>query len=138
MKEYKFQIPIYKVDVLVIQIEGAQDLDRVKALCTSNDIEMTETFERNIVQEFKNGGDTYRNLDKRRIILFLYPFDDMRERANIIAHEKRHIEDRVLNYFGVDDVESAAMLAGYLGEEFFNFDCSDGGDPVYMGHTESQ
>ena len=45
-----------------------------------------------------------------------------RTRANVYSHEKRHIEDRVLQYASVDDIESAGLLAGFLGEKFYDFD----------------
>lgn len=32
----------------------------------------------------------------------------------VVNHEKRHIEDRILQHCGIDDIEAAAYLAGYL------------------------
>ena len=68
-----------------------------------------------------NGGDTYRNLEHRRIIVIFYLMEDNMSRAEVYSHEKRHIEDRILKFYGVDDIESAGLLAGFLGERFYEF-----------------
>ena len=121
MKTHEFQIPLYKVSVLLVQIEGPDDIGCIERLCKEHEIEVTQTLMENVTYNKKNGGDTYRDLDRREIIVFFYPFSSQMDRVNVLCHEKRHIEDRVLNYFGVNDVESAAMLSGYLGEKFYQF-----------------
>ena len=118
MIKKEFEIPIYKVSVLIVQIESANDMEDVEQLCAENEIEVTPSLKENIIYNRKDGGDTYRDLVHRRIVVFFYPFSNLTEKANIICHEKRHIEDRILDYFGVEDIESAALLAGYLGEKF--------------------
>ena len=122
MKEFKFNIPIYDVDVLIVQIESPEDKEKVKKICEEKNINFTEEFENAILRGVVNGGDTYRDLNNRNIVMFLYPFDNAKKRANVLNHEKRHIEDRVLSYFNVDDIESAALLAGFLGEKLCEFD----------------
>lgn len=47
--------------------------------------------------------------------------EDNTHRAEIYSHEKRHIEDRVLDFFSVNNIESAGLLAGFLGEKFYEF-----------------
>ena len=122
MKTFKFNIPLYDVDVLIVQIESPEDKEEIKKICEEKNIDFTEEFEDAILRGAVNGGDTYRDLNNRNIVMFLYPFDDVKKRQNILCHEKRHIEDRVLSYFGVDDIESAALLAGFLGEKLFEFE----------------
>ena len=45
-----------------------------------------------------------------------------KNRDNCYSHEKRHIEDRVLEWYSVNDIESAGLLAGFLGEKFADFE----------------
>lgn len=124
MKKRSFVIPFYKVSVTLLQIEGAQDekavlpyLRKVKASKEGIDY-MLDGIRNGAV----NGGDTYRDLEHKQMIVFFYPMENELKRAEIYSHEKRHIEDRVLQFFRVDDIESAGLLAGYLGEQFYKFE----------------
>lgn len=124
MKKRSFVIPFYKVSVTLLQIEGAQDekavlpyLRKVKASKEGIDY-MLDGIRNGAV----NGGDTYRYLEHKQMIVFFYPMENELKRAEIYSHEKRHIEDRVLQFFRVDDIESAGLLAGYLGEQFYKFE----------------
>ena len=131
MKTITFEVPLYKVDVTLVQIERKEDLDSVISLFEDNGITETATVEDYIKRELHDGGDTWRNLEKRVMIVVFYPFSSPESRANIYEHEKRHLEDRILNYFGVEDIESAAILAGYLGEQFYHFTYDTNSDQLY-------
>lgn len=122
MKTLKFKIPLYKVTIDLIQIEDKNDIEPVKAYFKKNRIEPIEEVLDNIAEEAYDGGETYRLLSKLRMTVVFYRFSSDIEKANSYAHEKRHIEDRILEYFDVNDIESAAILAGYLGEKFYEFD----------------
>lgn len=75
----------------------------------------------NIIHNYKNGGETFRNLNKCKILVIFYAMENDYERAKVYSHEKRHIEDRLLQWFSVDDIESSALLAGHLGKVFYEF-----------------
>lgn len=79
--------------------------------------EVTDDIERGYV----NGGETYRNFDMRRILVIFYPMSNKKMQAKVYSHEKRHIEDRVLEFCGINNIESAGYLAGFLGEKFYEF-----------------
>lgn len=123
MKTLKFDIPLYGIHVDLVQVETKDDKDGViksmRAIkCRQEFIdEITDYIERGCY----NGGDTYRNLDLKRILVIFYPMSDEETRAEVYAHEKRHIEDRVMEWASVDDIESAGLLAGYLGKMFYRF-----------------
>lgn len=121
MKKYEFQLPYYKVDVTLLQVEGKKDENYVAQLLKSIDAEDTEYTLEGIRRGAVNGGDTYRDLNNKRMAVLFYPMEDNIHRAEIYSHEKRHIEDRVLEFFGVNDIESAGLLAGFLGEKFYEF-----------------
>ena len=83
--------------------------------------EFIDEFIDYIERGYYDGGNTYRNFDFKRILVIFYPMSDEETRAELYAHEKRHIEDRVMQHASVDDIESAGLLAGYLGKMFYQF-----------------
>lgn len=123
MKTLKFNIPLYGIHVDLVQVETKDDKDGVirfmRAIkCQQEFInEITDYINRGCY----NGGNTYRNLDLKNILVIFLPMSDEETRAEVYAHEKRHIEDRVMQWASVDDIESAGLLAGYLDRMFFKF-----------------
>lgn len=116
MKLRNIRVPIYDFKIGLIEIESKEDKDRVVEImtkfgCSSEDIEDESN---GIEQECMNGGNTYRQLGNRKILVTIYPCKDEATRREILNHEKRHIEDRILEHCGVDDIEASAYLAGYL------------------------
>lgn len=61
-----------------------------------------------------NGGSTFRNLDMKQFLVIIHPCKNEQTRRMVVNHEKRHIEDRILQHCAIDDIEAAAYLAGYL------------------------
>ena len=121
MVKLDFQIPLYKVDITLLQVESKEDESAVTELLKSIDAEDIEYTINGIRRGAVNGGDTYWNLELRRIIVVFYLMEDNMSRAEVYSHEKRHIEDRILKFYSVDDIESAGLLAGFLGERFYEF-----------------
>lgn len=123
MKTLKFNIPLYGVHVDLVQVETKDDKDGVirsmRAIkCQQEFInEIGDAIERG----YYNGGDTFRDMNLRKILVIFYRMEDEETRAEVYAHEKRHIEDRVMQWASVDDIESAGLLAGYLGRMFYRF-----------------
>ena len=123
MKTLKFDIPLYGIHVDLVQVETKDDKDGVirfmRAIkCRQEFInEIGDAIERGCY----NGGDTFRDMNLRKILVIFYRMEDEETRAQIYAHEKRHIEDKVMQWASVDDIESAGLLAGYLGRMFYRF-----------------
>lgn len=123
MKTLKFDIPLYGIHVDLVQVETKDDKDGVikfmRAIkCQQEFInEIGDAIERGCY----NGGDTLRDMSLRKILVIFYRMEDEETRAQIYAHEKRHIEDRVMEWASVNDIESAGLLAGYLGRMFYRF-----------------
>lgn len=124
MIKTKFTVPIYNVDVLLIQVESKKDLEDVKKtikwINPADDI--FEEVVTNTEDEDVNGGLMVRNEGWKRFMCLFYPFTDNDKKVETYDHEKRHLEDRILDFVCVDDVESAALLAGYLGVKFRKFE----------------
>lgn len=121
MKKKKIKIPIYNIDMTVVEVENKNDADavckEVKYVC--REIEYIDTIRRTIENEEHDGGEAIRNLLLRKILVVIYKCSSEKKRREIIGHEKRHIEDRILEFFNINDIESAAMLAGFLSSEFY-------------------
>lgn len=124
MIKYSFNIPLYYVKVTLVQVEGVEDAAPVEAIlkAVKTDKEWIEYTVGGIKRNCRNGGDTYRNLDLKRVVVIFYRTTSERERSNVYSHEKRHIEDRVLEWYSVNDIEAAGLLAGFLGEKFYEFE----------------
>lgn len=124
MKTMHFKIPIYDVNVTLVQAEKKEESEEVRKILIRNHVtkDSIEDIVDGVARGCCNGGDTYRDFDYKRMFVFFYPYENDLVRADVYSHEKRHIEDRILEYFGVNDIESAGLLAGYLGVQFYKFE----------------
>lgn len=123
MKTFKFKIPIYGIDVTLIQTEKEDtypSLKKALGFCKVQENEIKDIYDE-ISRGCTGGGYTYRNFDIRKMLCVFYPFENEKEREEVYAHEKRHIEDRIMKWASVDDIESAGLLAGFLGTKFYEF-----------------
>ena len=120
MQRYDFSIPIFDVDVTLLQVESKEDLDAVLGVC--GELEMHEDNIKDISDTINDdcydGADTYWCANKHYAVCVFYPMKTDARKRKCYAHEKRHVEDRVLKSCGIDDQEAAGYLAGYLEEEF--------------------
>lgn len=117
-------IPIYNVSLTLIQVTSSDDAESIKDIMLSSGITEQEYIDytiNGIKNNAEDGGETYRNLSKKEILCIFYKMSDEDTKEEIYAHEKRHVEDRILKFFEIDDLESAALLAGYLGRTFYLF-----------------
>lgn len=123
MVKYKFTLPIYDMKITLIQIEDKFDFQGVKKVLSTINVqdEYLEEVQENIENGSYNGGATFRNMKMLSIIVIFYPMKSEIIRAAVYSHEKRHIEDRILEWVSVNDIESAGLLAGYLGKKFYQF-----------------
>lgn len=123
MKKLKFNIPMYDFDVTLVQVEDKGDIDSVLATmrsikCPQEYINDTKDY---IERGCYGGGDTFYNFDIKAIVVVFYYFKSESSRYEVYFHEKRHIEDRVLQHCHVDDIEAAGLLAGFLAKKFYEF-----------------
>lgn len=121
MKKIKVKIPMYDYDVTWVEIESVQDKEKVFQEMKNlkcNKEGMDDVID-NIEKECMNGGSTFRNLDMKQFLVIIHPCKNEEMRRCVVNHEKRHIEDRLLQHCGVDDIEAAAYLAGYLSKYIY-------------------
>lgn len=119
----KFKIPLYNVYVTYVIIESSKDYNDLAKVVKSIrlDKEQSDRCLEIVKRDCVNGGDTIRQLNYRKIFCIIYRCTSDTIRKDIICHEKRHIEDRILEYFHVNDIESAGLLAGFLGLKMLNY-----------------
>lgn len=124
MIKTKFAVPIYNVDVLLIQVKSKEDLEDVKKTIKwiNPTEEIVTEIATNTENEDVNGGILVRNEGWKRFLCLFYPFTSSKNKTETYAHEKRHLEDRIMDLCEVHDEESAAYLAGYLGVKFRKFE----------------
>ena len=120
MRTHSFDIPIFNFKVNLIQIEDKKDLsslEKHKWLKNMEDADKEEIFTK-IKNENYDGGTTFRNFPSQEFLVIFYKFSSEETKVNVYAHEKRHIEDRLMQYLEINDIETAGYLAGFLAVEF--------------------
>lgn len=118
-----FNIPIYDTKVTLCQIISQSDFPKVKKLIKVLNVEseLLKDIQENIENANLDGGVTLTDMSIRRVIVLFYNMSSYLTQEEVYSHEKRHIEDRILNWVNVDDIESAGLLAGWLAKQFFKF-----------------
>lgn len=118
-----FNIPIYDTKVTLCQITSQSDFPKVKKLIKVLNVEseLLKDIQENIENANLDGGVTLTDMSIRRVIVLFYNMSSHLTQEKVYSHEKRHIEDRILNWVNVDDIESAGLLAGWLAKQFFKF-----------------
>ena len=111
---------MFYFDVTLLQVESKYDVKQVERACLNFDMEAedVEAVIDKVERDCTDGGDTFRNFRFKKLLVIFYRMTSCKMRENIWSHEKRHIEDRILQFLSIDDVETAAIIAGYLGEQF--------------------
>lgn len=119
MKDIKFKINVYDWDIRFIEIESKNDFRKAKQIMDKFGIEkrIVKSNLENIKKNRKNGGTHSYDNYSRKSLIFILRSSSKRDRRNVLAHEKRHCEDNILEWFNIKDIEASAMLAGYLSEK---------------------
>lgn len=121
MKVKRFNIPLYNYGVSLVEVETKADAEIIHKELERNRIDASDISEikEEISQGKHNGGYTYRNEQSKMFCVILFPCTSPIQRLNILGHEKRHIEDRIAEYTGLEGIEALGYLAGFLSEKLF-------------------
>lgn len=124
MKKTSFTIPFYNFDITLVQVDSKDDAEPVRRLLKAFGVrrEDADDVVDGIRRGAVNGGETFREMRQKKMLVIFYLFDSKEKKAEVYSHEKRHVEDRLLEWNGVNDIESAGMLAGWLGVRFRRFE----------------
>lgn len=120
MKKLKFAVPLYDIDVTLLQVEGKEDENAVLDECKQYNIseEIEEELRDTISNDLCDRTSTFWNGSLHVAVIVFYRMESMKRKGVCYSHEKRHLEDRILKFCGIDDGEAAAYLAGFLSEYF--------------------
>ena len=122
MKKHNFNVPLYDYDVTLIQVESNEDKSSVVSFLKKAKLdEYIKGCEEYIDKGYSDGAETYYNRSIKKIICVFYLLTNEESCENVYSHEKRHIEDRILEHCSVNDIEASAYLAGFLGVQFNKF-----------------
>lgn len=120
MMKTKFNVEMYDFDVTLVQLKDKDDIKPLRSIAKKLNINL-DGIEQNITDSAFNGGITFTNAFQHEFLVIFYPYTDKMMRDAIYDHEKRHIEDDILDICQVNDKEAAAYLAEYLSKKFYKF-----------------
>jgi len=121
MRIRKFKLPIYTYDIQFIEVESSKDLKKVTKIIKILRVDkmcykrITDSIKRGLI----NGGECIWDHPHKRGAIILYEHTSNKERMITLGHEKRHLEDRILQLYSVSDCEATALLSGYLTQKLF-------------------
>jgi len=119
MKKLKFTIPIYDWDVVFVENIGQGEFPILKNELKKYKVHDIDYIQESIEDGDKDFGTHLFNTYKRHSVIILLNNVSKKSRRNVLAHEKRHLEDRILNHLSIDDIEAAAYLSGYIAEKLY-------------------
>lgn len=116
MKYYKFKIKIYDWDIFYIEVESKKDAKKVVKKLESIGVpkDAMDDVGPAIKNNAQNGGEHFYNSGRRWSIILMYQASNNSRKFEIICHEKRHIEDRIMEHLGLEGTEAGAFIAGYI------------------------
>lgn len=119
MRCVRFKVPIYNWGVSFIDASSDFNFGKLKRYfniihLSKDDIEDIEKNKDN-----EGGGVHFYNSNIMESLIIIYRCNSESRRRNVIAHEKRHLEDRILKHLNIKDMETAAYISGYLAEKIY-------------------
>ncbi|MCM1216527.1 MAG: hypothetical protein NC209_03945 [Alistipes sp.] len=121
MKLKRVKVPIYDYSVIVAEVEKKGDAVAMSKVLSELKVpnehkaDVLDMIER----ESFNGGDTFRNMKMKKLLVIIYPCKNESARRNVLAHEMRHVVDRIMEWSNITDMEASAYLQGWLGEKIY-------------------
>lgn len=118
MKRKRIDIPMYDFRLDLLEVENSEDAVLLTKFFKG--VRLDDEISLEILNAVKDGdvdgGWTIANFGLKRILVVLLKMRTEEQRRKVMAHEKRHVEDDILEHSSVNDKEAAAYLAGYLGK----------------------
>lgn len=117
VKTHSLYIPVFGWHVRYFQLDGKPDVPAWKRFHVDSFGE-NGNLERYLPDFSGNGFGGYHEHDtvlRTSLITINYP-PDKKVLMRLLAHECRHVVDTLLETLEIDDVETPAYVAGYVGE----------------------
>lgn len=121
MKKLSFKIDVYDWDVYLYQLEAKDtEKDVIKVLQKHNiPVDKNEDLLEDVKAGSYDGGWTFRTSGQSISVVIFQRFSSENAKNNVYFHEKRHVEDDIIERLQMyDESEAAAYLAGYLSLKF--------------------
>lgn len=121
MKKKVIKVPIYDFTITFVEVEKFEDKCTVSKIMTSLDLpkDIIDEVKEKIEQGVEDGGLTTTRPSTHEIFVLIYQSSNETKRRNVVNHEKRHVEDDILEITKVEDQEASAYLAGFLSEHIY-------------------
>lgn len=119
MKQKKIWVPLFEWAITLLEVQAPKDHKKVNKILKEFgvDEESRKRIKDENIRDCINGGDHFYSKSMKKSIIVLSRMSNNKQRNHILCHEKRHIEDRMMETYCINDVETAGMLAGYLGKK---------------------
>lgn len=114
---YKWNITIACVDDYDRDGEAVRDMLEKKCVLK----ELIDECVQSIDDCYYNGGYIISNKNYNESVFIFLKHDKYEDAICTLMHEKRHLEDDILDALRIDDSEAAAYLAGYLAVIFNDY-----------------
>lgn len=119
MLHFSFNIDIFDFCVHYAQVDTVEDIDEFEKV-------YKRIFRESISEEIKEdldsrltGGYHIFSRHLKTSFILVYNPGDFCTMINALTHEKRHVEDTILEFLGIEDFETAGYLAGFLTQKLF-------------------
>jgi uncharacterized membrane-anchored protein len=103
MKSKRINIPIYDFRLDLLEVENSNDVALLARFFKS--VRLDEDITLEILNAIKDGdvdgGWTISNFGHKRILVVLLKMRSEEKRREVLAHEKRHVEDDILEHASV-------------------------------------
>ncbi len=113
-----FKVQIYNWDITFLEVQSENDAGELDAYAAQVNAAFPTSI-KDTINSVKNTGMCYIVEEDLKALVIILLSDDESQRRNTIGHEKRHLEDYILNIAGITDVESAGYIAGYLSQYMY-------------------
>jgi len=117
MEIRRFTVNPYKWSVIFIKYPKRKNLKEIKKILRPFEInkdKMKELYDQIKNNTLENGGHFIYNNQCMLGCIILYKQKNKKREMVALMHEKRHLEDHILDYCNIRDYEAAGYLAGWL------------------------
>ena len=106
----KFRLDYFDWDIHFLEVQSKEDLPEIKKIFKKLNISGKPIF-KEVKKDYQGGGWHICDNLKGWSMIFIYRQVKKAKRFQDISHEKRHMEDNLLQWFNIKDSESSAMLS---------------------------
>lgn len=119
MRIERFTVPIFGWSVTFADASSNFDISKLEKYFNIIQLSKEDVEDIKNNKDNEGGGVHFYNSNIMESLIIIYKCNTELKRKNVIAHEKRHLEDRILKHLSIKDIETAAFISGYLAEKIY-------------------